>query len=230
MERVVVYTRVSTAKQGRSGLGLEAQRKAIDEYVSRTGAKVIGTFQEVESGRKNDRPQLQEALRLCKVTGATLLAAKLDRISRSASMLFALRDSGVRFKICDFPNMDMAMLGFLAIWAEYEVNLCRERTKAAIAPKKAAMEAEGRHWGNPAGAAAFGDKRGQGAHEAQAAKADEKAKAVAPYILPLRAEGLSLAKIADRLNEMTVPTPRGGAAGWKAASVKRALDRLEAVA
>ena len=229
MERVVIYTRVSTAKQGRSGLGLAAQKHAIDEYVQRTGAKVIGEFQEVESGRKNDRPKLQEALHLCHVTGATLLAAKLDRISRSAGMIFALRDSGVRFRICDFPNMDPAMLGFLAIWADYEVNLCRERTRAAIAPKKAQMEAEGRHWGNPQGAAAFGDKRGQGAHEAQMAMADEKAKAVAPYILPLREEGMSLAKIAERLNEMTVPTPRGGSAGWQRSTVKRTLERIQAM-
>jgi len=227
MEKVVIYTRVSTQQQGRSGLGLEAQERTIDEYVQRTGAKVVGTFKEVQSGKSADnRPQLQEALDLCKVTGAKLLAAKLDRIGRSASFLLSLRDSGVDFIIADMPQANRFTIGIMACLAEYERQLISERTKAALQSAKA----RGVVLGNPNGAAAFGDKRGQGAREGQIAKADGQAHQVAKYLLPLRAEGLSMAKIADRLNDMGIPTPRNGAAGWKAASVKRALDRLEAVA
>jgi len=223
MEKVVIYKRVSTQRQGRSGLGLEAQERAIAEYVQRTGAKVLGTFTEVQSGKSADnRPQLQEALDLCSLTGAKLLAAKLDRIGRSASFLLSLRDSGVDFVIADMPSANRFTVGVMACLAEYERQLISERTKAALQSAKE----RGVVLGNPQGAAAFGDKRGAGAYEAHAAKADERAQKVAKHLLPLRAEGLSMAKIADRLNEMGIPTPRGGAAGWKAASVKRALDRL----
>ena len=227
MEKVVIYTRVSTQRQGRSGLGLEAQERTIAEYVERTGSKVVGSFKEVQSGKSADnRPQLQEALALCRLTGAKLLAAKLDRIGRSASFLLSLRDSGVDFIIADMPSANRFTVGIMACLAEYERQLISERTKAAL---KSAKD-RGVVLGNPNGAAAFGDKRGQGAQEARTAKADDYAQKVAKHLLPLRAEGLPMAKIADRLNDMGIPTPRGGAAGWKASTVKRALDRLEAVA
>ncbi len=223
MEKVVIYTRVSTQRQGRSGLGLEAQERAIADYVQRTDARVVGTYREVQSGKSaENRPQLQEALDLCRLTGAKLLAAKLDRIGRSASFLLSLRDSGVDFIIADMPSANRFTVGIMACLAEYERQLISERTKAAL---KSAKE-RGVVLGNPIGAAAFGDRRGVGASEAKTAKADEYAQKVARHLIPLRADGLSMAKIADILNQMGIPTPRGGSAGWKAASVKRALDRL----
>jgi len=97
--KLVAYERVSTARQGRSGLGLEAQRKAIDDFAASKGAQVLGRFTEVESGRRNDRPELEAALSLARLTGATLVIAKLDRLSRNAAFLLTLRDSGVRFRV-----------------------------------------------------------------------------------------------------------------------------------
>ena len=102
--RIIGYERVSTARQGASGLGLEAQRQAIDGFVAQRGATLIARFTEVESGRNPGRPELQTALHLAKVTGATLVIAKLDRLSRNAAFLLTLRDSGVRFAAVDLPE------------------------------------------------------------------------------------------------------------------------------
>ncbi len=227
MEKVVVYTRVSTQRQGKSGLGLDAQQRAVADYVARTGAHVLEEFQEVESGKRDDnRPMLQEALALCKVTKARLVVAKLDRLSRNAAFLMSLRDSGVEFTCADMPDANNFTIGIMACLAQYERQLISERTKAALARKKIQLAGEGKKLGNPQGAAAFGENRGLNAAAGRIAVADRKAQGVARYLLPLRAEGLSMAKIAERLNERGIPTPRQGAAGWKAATVKRALERL----
>ena len=101
--RLIAYERVSTARQGKSGLGLEAQRKAIDDFAASRDAAVLARFTEVESGRKADRTELEQALDLARLTGATLVIAKLDRLSRNAAFLLTLRDSGVRFLACDMP-------------------------------------------------------------------------------------------------------------------------------
>ena len=110
-QRFVAYERVSTKRQGASGLGLEAQRKAIDDLVASRGAEVIARFTEVESGKLADRPELAKALHLAKVTGATLLIAKLDRLSRNAAFLLTLRDSGVRFVAADLPEANDLTVG-----------------------------------------------------------------------------------------------------------------------
>ena len=102
--RIIAYHRVSTTKQGQSGLGLEAQAAAIKTYVSRVGGHIVATFTEVESGKVDARPQLQEALQLARVTGATLAIAKLDRLSRNAAFLLTLKDSGVKFIAADMPE------------------------------------------------------------------------------------------------------------------------------
>src|SRR5690606_26928689 len=102
--KIVSYLRVSTRRQGQSGLGLEAQRQAIETYAAQRGATILETFTEVESGRNNARPELAKAMHLAKVTGATLLIAKLDRLSRNAAFLLTLRDSGVRFVAADMPD------------------------------------------------------------------------------------------------------------------------------
>lgn len=119
-QRPVAYVPVSTAWQGASGLGLEAQRKVIEDFALPRGAEVLARFTEVESGRKADRPELAKALHLAKVTGATLVIAKLDRLSRNAAFLLALRDSGVRFVAVDMPEANDLTVGIMALVAQAE--------------------------------------------------------------------------------------------------------------
>jgi DNA invertase Pin-like site-specific DNA recombinase len=148
-QRFVAYERVSTKRQGASGLGLEAQRKAIDDFVASRGAEVIARFTEVESGKLADRPELGKALHLAKVTGAVLLIAKLDRLSRNAAFLLTLRDSGVRFVAADMPEANDLTVGIMALVAEQEREAITRRTKEALA----AARARGVKLGNPNGAA-----------------------------------------------------------------------------
>jgi DNA invertase Pin-like site-specific DNA recombinase len=133
-KRCVLYFRVSTEKQGRSGLGLDAQRTAVACCVS--GAEVLGEFVEVESGRKSSRTQLAAALDLCKREGAELVIAKLDRLSRDVRTIFELRDSGVRFRACDLPEFNTLTLAIFAAFAQYESERISERTAAALAERK----------------------------------------------------------------------------------------------
>ncbi|MDU9006930.1 recombinase family protein [Sedimentitalea todarodis] len=116
--RFVAYERVSTARQGKSGLGLEAQRKSIGDFVSARSGTQIGRFTEVESGCRNDRPELEKALQLAKLTGATLIIAKLDRLSRNAAFLLTLQSSGVRFLAVDMPEANDLTVGIMALVAQ----------------------------------------------------------------------------------------------------------------
>ncbi len=150
-QRFVAYERVSTARQGRSGLGLDAQRKAIDDIVRARGAGVVARFTEVESGRKADRPELQNALQVAKLTGATLVIAKLDWLSRNAAFLLTLRDSGVRFVAVDMPEANDLTVGIMALVAQQEREAISRRTREALAVAKA----RGVKLGNPNGAAAL---------------------------------------------------------------------------
>jgi len=131
--KLVAYERVSTARQGRSGLGLEAQRKAIDAFAASKEAQVLGRFTEVESGRNNDRPELEKALGLARLTGATLIIAKLDRLSRNAAFLLTLQASGVRFVACDMPEANDLTVGIMALVAQQERETISRRTKEALA-------------------------------------------------------------------------------------------------
>ncbi len=135
--KYVAYERVSTARQGRSGLGLEAQRKAINNFATSRNADVLARFTEVESGRKNERPELLEALTLARLTGATLVIAKLDRLSRNAAFLLTLRDSGVRFLAVDMPEADDLTVGIMALVAQEEREAISRRTREALAVAKA---------------------------------------------------------------------------------------------
>ena len=130
--RLLAFGRVSTARQGKSGRGPEAQRKAIDDFAESRGAIVIERFTEVESGRKNDRPVLEKALTLAKLTGATLVIAKLDRLSRNAAFLLTLRDSRVRFIAVDMPEASDLTVGIMALVARQEREAISRRTKEAL--------------------------------------------------------------------------------------------------
>lgn len=206
--RAVVYMRVSTARQGRSGLGLEAQQAAIDAFVRERGAEVLQTFTEVESGKSAKRPELERALHLAKVTGATLLIAKLDRLSRNAAFLLTLRDSGVRFVAVDMPDANELTVGIMALVAEQEREAISRRTKEALQ----AAKARGRKLGNPNGAAALmRAKKGNGsAVETVQRLAADHAERLRPVIESLTSEGVaSLGGIAKALNERGMLTPRG---------------------
>ena len=141
--KYVSYLRVSTQKQGHSGLGLEAQREIIRNYLHEKTP--ISEFFEVESGRKKDRPKLKEALDLCRKTGATLIVAKLDRLARNVSFLSNLLETDVEIIFCDFPQANKMVLHILSAISQYEAELTASRTKSALAAKKA----RGYKLGNP---------------------------------------------------------------------------------
>ena len=137
MKKYVAYYRVSTAKQGRSGLGLEAQENTTTSYLDSVKGELVEGYTDIESGSKDNRPELQKALRKCRLTGATLLIAKLDRLSRNRRFLMDLQDSSINFVCCDMPEANNFTVGLLACLADYERELISERTKAALKAAKA---------------------------------------------------------------------------------------------
>ena len=224
--RIVAYRRVSTQKQGQSGLGLEAQADAIAGYANRIGATVTATFTEVESGKRNDRPELHKAIHLAKVTGATLVIAKLDRLSRNAAFLLTMRDAGVDFVAADLPDANNLTIGIMALVAQQEREATSKRTKEALA----AARKRGVKLGNPNGAAVL-LKAGKGngaSRSAAVAKADAKAGDLKPILEAVLADGVrSLAGIAAEFNRRGITTPRGKGAGqWYPSSVRNLAGRL----
>lgn len=221
--KIISYQRVSTDKQGNSGLGLEAQKAAITEYARRNHAKVLHEFVEVESGKRNDRPELNSALHLAKITGATLVIAKLDRLSRNAAFLLTLRDSGVKFVAADMPDANSVTVGILAVIAQHEREAISRRTREALQ----AAKARGQRLGNPNGAAALrrAAKGNSASVQAIRKKADQHAMNLKPVIDSLKNEGIqSLGGIAKQLNERGMLTPLGGK--WHKSSAKNLLLRL----
>ena len=223
MCRVVAYYRVSTAEQGRSGLGLEAQRQAVRQLCDGRGWEVIDERTEVESGKTADRPQLTAALHHAKVTGATLVVAKLDRLSRSVAFLSALQDSGAKFVAADMPEANDLTVHIMAAVAQAEREAISRRTTDALRAAKAA----GRKLGNPNGAAALrrAGKGNAAAVEQVKAGADSYARDLAPVIADIRASGVtSLGGIATELNARHIQTRRGGK--WHPSGVRNLLARL----
>lgn len=238
MRKAVAYYRVSTASQGRSGLGLDAQRAAVSEAAAARGMALVAEFTEVESGGRNDRPKLAQALHHAKVTGAVLVIAKLDRLSRNAAFLLTLRDSGVRFIAADIPDANDVTIGVLAVIAQAEREAISQRTKDALRAVRSRLDAgetyisrrSGRgvaRLGNPNGAAAL-RVAGRGSVSALAAikaRADQHARDLQPVIDRLRASGtVSLSGLAAALNEEGMRTPRAGR--WHPSSVRNLLARL----
>lgn len=223
MCRVVAYYRVSTTKQGQSGLGLEAQRQAILALCQSRGWEVIAEHTEIESGKATDRPELATALHKAKVTGATLVVAKLDRLSRSVAFLSALQDSGAKFIAADMPEANELTVHIMAAVAQAERETISKRTKDALRAAKAA----GRKLGNPNGADAL-RKAGKGNAAAIAqvkAGADSYAQDLAPVVADIKASGVtSLGGIAAELNARHIQTRRGGQ--WYASGVRNLLARI----
>lgn len=222
----VSYCRVSTVRQGKSGLGLESQRAAILSHIG--SAKIAGEFVEVESGKGGvDRPQLTAALAACKLRGATLVIAKLDRLSRNVAFIAALMDSGVDFVACDFPSANRLTLHIMAAVAENERAMISVRTIAALAIAKK----RGVILGNPAmlrGEMAGTAKAARKARACNVAKSVIKAQEYAALIERARASGVTtLAGIASFLTADHIPTSRGGTI-WQAEQVRRVLLKLAA--
>jgi DNA invertase Pin-like site-specific DNA recombinase len=220
----VAYYRVSTAKQGRSGLGLEAQQAAALAFIEGKGrdAKLLASFTEVESGKSAEgRPELAKAMEHARLTGATLLIAKLDRLSRDAHFLLGLQKAGIEFTAADMPHADKFTVGIMAMVAQKEREAISQRTKEALA----AAKTRGLKLGNPRGAAHL-RKFGNGlAVKALKAGAQDRATGLAATIAELRAEGITSANaIAGALNERSFATPRGGR--WTARSVLNVTARL----
>lgn len=219
--KYVAYLRVSTQKQGRSGLGLEAQRETVRQFVaSRSGRIIAPELVEVETGKNNHRPELQKALKRCRATGATLVVAKLDRLSRNAAFLMTLRDSGVQFVAADLPEANTMTVGVMAVVAQHEREAISARTKAALAAAKRRGVKLG---GLRVGAGNIRQYQAAGVAAAKAAS-HRRLQDIADDLRSLSAEGLSLNAIARRLNEIDIRAPRGGS--WTATAVSRALTRL----
>jgi DNA invertase Pin-like site-specific DNA recombinase len=215
--KFVAYYRVSTDRQGQSGLGLDAQRAAVAKHIGQ--AELVAEFTEIESGRKNDREQLALALAAAKKAKATLVIAKLDRLARNVHFISGLLESGVPFVCADMPEADKTFLQMMAVFAEWEARKISERTKAALAQVKA----QGRQLGCPTPeiGSAVGVAKIQ-------AKADRYADRVGPLVRDIikRGGASTLRDIAAALSARGVETPRGNTE-WHPSQVANLLKRLE---
>src|SRR6478672_11468001 len=219
--RYVAYYRVSTARQGRSGLGLDAQRQAVGEHLNGGNWKLVGEYTEVESGKRSDRPKLAEALKACRLQGTKLIIAKLDRLACNVAFISNLMESKVEFEAVDFPQANRLTIHIMAAIAEHEAKMISDRTRAALA----AAKARGKR---------LGGFRGRAGTAADCAKAQTKSLAVkartadlAPVIEDIRTAGAnSLRSVAKELNVRGISAPRGGM--WSAAQVRAAIARIPA--
>lgn len=223
--KVVAYYRVSTPKQGRSGLGLDAQRAAVAKSVADGPANIIAEFTEVESGRRNNRPALEEALTAARLHRATLVVAKVDRLTRSVGFLERLLEAGVDVRFADLPTIEgptgRFMLQQMAAVAELEAGMISARTKAALA----AAKARGQRLGGFRGGRLNGQTRAMGREE-QAKQARRRANDLAPILKQLRDQGMqSPTEVARALTAMGIPTARGRTT-WSAPAVTLIEARL----
>jgi DNA invertase Pin-like site-specific DNA recombinase len=213
----VAYLRVSTQKQGQSGLGLEAQRSAVEAFARQHGGQIQSTFVEVESGKRSDRPELHKALQAARKGKATLLIAKLDRLARNVAFIANLMDAGVDFAACDQPFASRLTLHILSAVAEDEARRISERTKAALS----AAKARGVKLGSP-----IADVTVARARAARSRYAAEASTGTRRVISDIQAAGVSsLAGIARALEARGIKTP-GGRTTWQAVQVSRLMAGL----
>lgn len=227
-KRFVAYYRVSTATQGRSGLGLEAQREAVARYLNGGSREIIAEFTEIESGRRSDRPQLDQALAAARVHRAPLIVAKVDRLTRSVSFLSRLLEAGVDVRFADLPAIEgptgRFILQQMVAVAELEAGMISARTKAALA----AAKARGKRLGGNRGVTLSDEARATG-RAVRTEQANARAADIGPLIAELQATnaGQSLRALAKALNARCIPTARGEGQ-WNAPQVARILKRLSA--
>ncbi|QXE92800.1 recombinase family protein [Geomonas subterranea] len=215
----VGYCRVSSKKQGKSGLGLAAQQKMITDYVTATGGELVETFVEVESGKIDERPELQRAIRTAELVGGRVLVGKLDRLSRDLHFITHLQKTKVDFVVCDLPNCDSFTIHIYGALAQRERELISARTKAGLA----AAKARGVKLGSDNLKYADMDAARAKGVESVKAMADDFASKVKPMVTALRAQGATLREIAIHLDRAGVKTARGGR--WTATAVKNVLAR-----
>lgn len=218
--RYVAYYRVSTQKQGKSGLGLEAQRKMVADFIAANGGELAGEFKEVESGKVDDRPELLAAMKHADLIGGKLLVGKLDRLSRDLHFITSLQKSKVEFAVCDLPGCDSFTINIYGALAQREREMISARTKAGLE----AARARGVKLGT-------NNLKPELVHEASAkgvavakGNADAFAAKVLPVIQALLGQGKSLRGIAAELDRLGVHTARGKQ--WTPTAVKNALARL----
>ena len=211
MKSFVLYRRVSTTRQGQSGLGLESQDETVRRYVTGQNGKIVGEFVEVESGKNNDRPQLTNALSECRRLKATLVVAKLDRLSRNAEFLLRLQNGNVDFVCCDCPNVDRFTVGILALVAQRERELISERTKSALAQaRKRGVRLGTRNPNRQVRLMVAGYRR----------QKNEFIAKVGPIIAEIKSSGVkTLTEIALCLTRRGIPT-RTGKSVWFPSTVK----------
>lgn len=220
-ESAIAYYRVSTAKQGQSGLGLKAQRATVRDYLQNARHRLVGEYVEVESGKNGNRRELNNAVRDCRLKNAILVVAKLDRLSRDLHIITSLQKSGIRFVIAENPEMNELTIHLLAAVAQHERDLISQRTKAALA----AAKAKGVKLGNPR----LGECRNSdttAATNARIEAADAFANEMAEVIADVRTQtpGASLRRVALELNRRSFKTRRGGR--WTPTAVHRVLRRV----
>ena len=214
--RFVAYYRVSTEKQGRSGLGLEAQRQDVEAYLNGGSWKLVAEFTEIESGKRSERPKLAEAIKTAKKHKATLVIAKLDRLSRNVAFIANLIEAGADFVAVDMPHANKLTIHILSAVAEHEREMISQRTRAALAAAKSR-------------GVKLGNRSNIGVAQANSrtirtAEADQFASNIQPVVLQIKAAGIrTLSGIAEALNARGLRTPRGG--DWQAVQVKRVLGR-----
>ncbi|ALI99155.1 recombinase family protein [Rufibacter tibetensis] len=221
MKTYVAYYRVSTQKQGQSGLGLEAQKASVKAFL-KCETCIVAEYTEVESGKRDSRPQLASAITHAKATGSILVIAKLDRLSRNASFIFALKDSGVEFVCADMPDANTLTIGIFAVLAQHERELISSRTKAALNAKKA----QGHSLGTPANLTEEARLKGLKTRQANATNSKQNKQAI-HLILSAKAEGKSFPQIVSKLNELGYLTSRGNRFGLS--SVHKLYTRASGV-
>ena len=211
--KYIAYYRVSTDRQGQSGLGLEAQQAAVEQHLNGGDWTLIESYTEIESGKRNDRPEIAKALAACKRHKATLVIAKLDRLGRNVAFVANLIESGVSFLAVDNPHANKLMVHMLAAFAEHERDMISQRTKEALAAAKARGVELGKH--------------GKILARQNRAEADRFAHQIKPVILDLRASGItSIRALAEALNKRQVPTAAGGGR-WHVQTVHRLIKRID---
>jgi DNA invertase Pin-like site-specific DNA recombinase len=214
MTSYIAYYRVSTDRQGKSGLGLEAQQQAVADYLQRAAGALVEAYTEIESGKRKQRPQLAAALKACRKRKATLIIAKLDRLARNVHFISGLMESGVDFIATDNPHANRLMIHLLAAFAEHEREQISERTKAALAAAKRRGVILGK---NGREVLAPQNRR----------KADQFAAALTVTVAEIKAAGYCTVRaITDELNRRAIPTARTGA-HWQLANTHALLKRIE---
>ena len=217
MRRYVAYYRVLTGRQQLSGLGIDAQREAVQKFARDNSGQLIAEFSETSSGRKNSRPQLNEAIRICRVFRAVLIIARLDRLARNVEMIASLMESGLEFVAADFPHANRFTIHILAAVAEYESKLNSERVKLVHAQAKQRGVKLGQYRSDAI--RRFHPICRSASNRARKEKALSRARDLAPIIWKLKATGKTWSEIAAEMNSLGIATPKRGS--WYSSAIKR---------